>query len=105
MLIYLRPDSQPTMSQTAELTDRDTSGWSATQYNSTASFVYSIAYTTPVLDLLEANPGERIIDFGCGSGELTTKIREKVGGGGTVVGVDMSESMVSEDIKSLFHKK
>jgi ubiquinone/menaquinone biosynthesis C-methylase UbiE len=74
--------------------DRDSSGWSASQYNATASFVYSTAFTTPVLDLLQAKSGERIIDFGCGSGELTVKMQDIVGEGGLVVGVDNSESMV-----------
>ena len=74
--------------------DRDASGWSASQYNATASFVYSTAFTTPVFDLLQAKPGARIIDFGCGSGELTVKIQDIVGEGGFVVGTDISESMV-----------
>jgi ubiquinone/menaquinone biosynthesis C-methylase UbiE len=75
--------------------ERDSSGWSASQYNQTASFVYSPAFTSPILELLAAKPGERIIDFGCGSGEVTLQIRDLVGQGGTVVGVDFSESMVT----------
>jgi ubiquinone/menaquinone biosynthesis C-methylase UbiE len=72
----------------------DSSGWSASTYTRVASFVYSPTNTTSLLDLLNPQPGERIIDFGCGSGELTMKIVEKVGEGGSVVGIDASESMV-----------
>lgn len=75
----------------------DASGWSASLYNKSVPFVYSPAFTAPVLELLAARPGERIIDFGCGSGEVTLEIKRVVelGEGGVVVGVDYSESMVS----------
>jgi ubiquinone/menaquinone biosynthesis C-methylase UbiE len=80
----------------------DSSGWSASRYNKTASFVYSTPFIAPVLALLDAKPGERIFDFGCGSGELTLQIAETVGKDGVVVGVDLSESMVSA--KCFLHK-
>jgi trans-aconitate methyltransferase len=75
----------------------DASGWSASLYNKNTPFVYSPAFTAPVLELLSAQPGERIIDFGCGSGEVTLEIKKRVEGaeGGLVVGLDLSESMVS----------
>lgn len=74
----------------------DASGWSAALYNKNANFVYSPAFTSPVLDLLAAKPGERIIDFGCGRGELTLVIEKivKEKEGGYVAAVDLSESMV-----------
>lgn len=71
-------------------------GWSAEAYNRNASFVYSNAYTVAVLSLLNAEPGDRIMDFGCGSGELTLQI-ERIATqreGGVVVGVDGSANMV-----------
>ena len=75
----------------------DSSGWSASLYNKHTPFVYSPAFTAPVLELLSAQPGERIIDFGCGSGEVTLEIKKLVDGatGGLVVGLDFSESMAS----------
>ena len=79
----------------AEVDKVDSSGWSASLYNKTASFVYSASSTQPVLDLLAAKSGERIIDFGCGSGEVTLELERQVGDTGLVVGVDYSESMVS----------
>jgi len=75
----------------------DSSGWSASLYNKTAAFVYSPAFTAPVLGLLAAQPGERILDVGCGSGEVTLVLQEIVEKAerGVVVGTDNSESMVS----------
>ncbi|OCF31841.1 hypothetical protein I317_03344 [Kwoniella heveanensis CBS 569] len=71
-------------------------------YSTNASFVYSSAYTAPVLDILEAQAGEKIIDLGCGTGELTRLIYEKVtaqaagGGRGEVIGVDSSSEMLDK---------
>ncbi|KAH9947415.1 S-adenosyl-L-methionine-dependent methyltransferase, partial [Amylocystis lapponica] len=53
-------------------------------------------FTSPVLTLLNAQPGERIIDFGCGTGEVTRKIKQAVGDTGLVVGVDSSQSMIDK---------
>ena len=73
-------------------------GWSPTNYAKHASFVYSQAFTSPVLDLLDARPGEKILDLGCGSGELGIIIEKSVGTDGelkgVVVGVDQSVKMV-----------
>lgn len=70
--------------------------WDANQYNKTASFVHSPQFAAPVLKLLCPRPGERILDLGCGSGEVTIEIskvvKQKLGGVG--VGVDSSTSMV-----------
>ncbi|KAF7299212.1 hypothetical protein MIND_00869900 [Mycena indigotica] len=76
----------------------DAQGWSAKLYSQSAAFVYSPAYTAPVLDLLQAQPGEKIIDFGCGSGQVTFEIEQivKQAPGGFVVGVDSSESMIAK---------
>ena len=44
------------------------------------------------LDLLDPQPGERILDVGCGDGTLTRKIVER---GATVVGIDNSPEMIA----------
>jgi ubiquinone/menaquinone biosynthesis C-methylase UbiE len=75
---------------------------SLSNHNTHADFVYSAAYTAPVLSLLDAKPGEKIIDLGCGTGELTEQISKIVGPEGTVVGLDSSESMVSQ-FKTVIH--
>lgn len=77
--------------------------WSALHYNTQASFVYSKAYAAPILDLLDAQSGEKIYDFGCGSGDLSVQIAETVGKSGRVVGVDYSESMVSMSCRRYIH--
>lgn len=68
--------------------------WSANEYNKTAAFVYSDKFTQAVIQLLEPQNGERIVDFGCGSGELTKGLLEAVGETGHVVGIDASPNMV-----------
>lgn len=77
------------MLHTANLTNHDPSA-----YAQNASFVYSDANTAPVLKLLQASPGERIADIGCGSGELTWKLQQLVGQKGQVWGIDSNEKMV-----------
>ncbi|KAF6757568.1 cyclopropane-fatty-acyl-phospholipid synthase [Ephemerocybe angulata] len=74
----------------------DSTGWSASLYNKTASFVYSSPFVAPVLDLLNAQPGEKILDVGCGSAEVSLDIQRVVSqqSGGVVVGMDASESMI-----------
>ena len=42
--------------------------------------------------MLEAKPGERILDLGCGDGALTAEIRAL---GADVVGVDLSEELLA----------
>lgn len=74
-------------------------GWSATDqpsvYSTNASFVYSSAATAPVLKLLSPQKGERILDLGCGTGDLTHSVlAQAVGPEGHVVGTDVSESMI-----------
>ena len=88
-------DEMHNPSESEDNAGRDTSGWSATSYRNVASYVYSSEATASVLQLLGARPGERILDFGCGSGEVTAEIVRLVGPQGMVVGVDTSESMVS----------
>ena len=72
--------------------------WSAQVYRTNASFVFSPAFTTPVLGLLAPQPGERVLDLGAGSGELSLEIARAVqvgGAAGTVMGVDMSHDLLA----------
>jgi len=48
-----------------------------------------------VLGLLDAKPGERVIDLGCGAGSTTLAIAEAVGPGGRATGVDVSPDLVA----------
>ena len=67
-----------------------TNTWDARLYNEKHNFVYD--YGMGLIDLLAPKPQERILDLGCGSGELTAKINELAG---SVVGMDKSPEMIA----------
>ncbi|MET8002178.1 class I SAM-dependent methyltransferase [Nonomuraea glycinis] len=47
------------------------------------------------MDWLRPEPGERILDVGCGCGGTTAELAAAAGPGGAAVGVDLAESMVA----------
>lgn len=65
--------------------------WDAQLYSGQHNFVFH--YGEGLLPLLQAQPGERIIDLGCGTGQLTAKI---AAAGAIVTGIDSSASMLAE---------
>ena len=67
-----------------------TSKWDAADYARVGSFVSELGQAA--LDLLDPQPGEQILDVGCGEGSLTKKIIER---GATVLGVDASPEMIA----------
>src|SRR5271165_785089 len=67
-----------------------TQTWNSEGYVRNARFVTDLGI--PVLELLVARPGERILDLGCGDGVLTKKIADL---GCKVVGVDSSPDFVA----------
>lgn len=68
----------------------DSQNWNAAQYARNGRFVADLA--GGALGLLNAKPGERILDLGCGDGVLTTRIAAT---GAEVTGVDSSPDMVA----------
>ncbi|HEX5227890.1 MAG TPA: methyltransferase domain-containing protein [Bryobacteraceae bacterium] len=71
------------------------SGWDAVRYQDKHSFVWR--YGADLLDLLAPQPGERILDLGCGTGQLTAEIARR---GAKVTGLDQSEDMLDEARKN-----
>jgi len=47
-----------------------------------------------VIELLAPQPGERVLDIGCGPGHLVREIADLVEPGGSAVGVDISQDML-----------
>ena len=64
--------------------------WNPALYATHAAFVPALG--APVFDLLAPQPGERILDLGCGDGVLTARI---AGAGASVVGIDGDAAMVA----------
>ena len=73
-----------------------TTKWKPELYNNKHSFVYN--YGQDLIKLLEPKASERILDLGCGSGQLTFKINEL---SKETIGIDKSKEMI-EDAKSKF---
>ena len=48
-----------------------------------------------VHEALEASPGDRVLDAGCGPGFYASETLDRVGSDGSVVGVDASEAMLA----------
>ncbi len=63
--------------------------WDAPEYQQSHSYIWQ--YGTDLLGLLDPQPGERILDLGCGTGHLTAEIAKS---GAGVVGIDSSGDMV-----------
>ena len=70
-------------------TAASTSQWDAADYARVGGFVPALGQAA--LELLDPQPGEHILDVGCGDGTLTLKIKEM---GAEVVGIDNSLSMI-----------
>jgi trans-aconitate methyltransferase len=65
--------------------------WDPQRYQTGHSYVWK--HGEELVDLLAARPSERIVDLGCGSGQLTARIAE---GGAIVIGIDRSPDMIAE---------
>jgi trans-aconitate methyltransferase len=65
--------------------------WNADLYDEKHAFVFQ--YGEEVLELLDAKPGEYILDLGCGTGHLTKQIKDS---GAKVKGTDLSPDMIAQ---------
>lgn len=64
--------------------------WDARRYDEKYNFVYK--YGEALVTMLNPKPDERILDIGCGTGYLTSRIAEKCR---NVTGIDLSETMIA----------
>jgi trans-aconitate methyltransferase len=71
------------------------SAWDAALYQDQHSFVWR--YGANLMESLNPQPGERILDIGCGTGQLTAEIARS---GATVTGLDNSSDMLAEARKN-----
>lgn len=65
--------------------------WNTALYDGKNAFVWK--HGRGVVELLAPQPGERILDLGCGTGHLTNQIASA---GAEVTGIDKSQSMIEE---------
>jgi trans-aconitate methyltransferase len=72
-----------------------TKSWNSELYQSSHSFVWE--YGCDLLGLLAAKPDERILDLGCGTGQLTAEIAKC---GALMTGADSSAEMIARARKN-----
>ena len=72
------------------MTEQETQGWDAAQYAANGRFVAELA--GEIAGWLAVQPGERVLDLGCGDGALTAALAEA---GAVVTGVELDGSMAA----------
>jgi trans-aconitate 2-methyltransferase len=77
------------------MTPSNSPAWDASLYDSKHSFVWK--YGASLVELLAPQPGERILDLGCGTGHLTAQISAA---GAQVIGIDSSPQMIEQARKT-----
>jgi|ERR1700685_1164282 len=74
--------------------------WNPELYEARHAFVWQ--YGESVIELLDPKPGEKVLDLGCGPGQLTQKIADR---GAEVIGLDASPEMIGQARQNFPHLK
>lgn len=82
------------MEQESQYLDGSLPVWDGASY--AANTAHHRAFDGAFLAATPLREGDRILDLGCGSGDLTAHLAEVVGPSGEVVGVDAQPSMLDE---------
>lgn len=72
-------------------TSTSNNNWNSSLYQDKHAFVWK--YGENLLEILNPQPNEIILDLGCGTGQLTTKIAEY---GAKVIGIDSASEMIKK---------
>jgi len=75
----------------AAVVEMNQNTWDATLYDRQYGFVWQQAID--LVGLLSPQPGERVLDLGCGTGHLTALIAER---GAETIGIDASPAMIEQ---------
>jgi trans-aconitate methyltransferase len=73
------------------MSDTANKSWNPALYDAKMAFVSQLG--SPLLGLLAPQPGERILDLGCGTGDLTAELARL---GVETTGIDFSASMIEQ---------
>ena len=73
----------------------------AKNYDFTANLYYLLglreyAFRRRAADALRLRPGDTVVEIGCGTGLNFPYLEEKIGPGGRIVGVDLTDAMLAE---------
>jgi trans-aconitate methyltransferase len=82
-------DSMSQAREDGQEISRTENSWDSQLYDNSFNIITRLG--AGVLDLLAPQPGERIVDLGCGTGDLTAQI---AAAGAEVIGLDASEAMI-----------
>lgn len=79
--------------------ERETAGWQLEQSAPEAYERYLVPamfapWAERLIDEVDLESDDRVLDVGCGTGIVARRVADRVGGAGTVVGLDINEKML-----------
>jgi phosphatidylethanolamine/phosphatidyl-N-methylethanolamine N-methyltransferase len=68
----------------------------ASLYDRVADFPGLRSWRARAVELLSLSPGDTVVEMGCGTGANVPHLRERVGPGGRVLGIDLTREMLAQ---------